>query len=133
MAAKLAELLKDVDWDLIDLGGMKEVLRNIANIVQQELTTTEGKQTGQFHDKHIGKPDPWDGEKEEDFKAWNEKFTTFMANAGEKKWRRILKAIQARGDAEDLEENEKVEELVKSAEDLRSLGPPSDWPQLLKN
>ena len=54
---------------------MRDVLRNVAKIVQ-EMTTNGTKRTAQFHDKHVGKPNPWDGEKEEDFKVWNEKFTT---------------------------------------------------------
>ena len=77
------------------------------------MTTNGTKRPAQFHDKHVGKPNPWDGEKEEDFKVWNEKFTTFMANAGDKKWRKILKAIQCRGDTEDLEEMDDVEKLIK--------------------
>ena len=121
MAAELVEILNTVDWDLIDLDGMKEILRNVTKIVmQQEVSGNDAKGTGndvkgvgKFHDKHIGKPTPWDGEKEEDFKAWNEQFITFMANAGDKKWRNILKAIQKRGDAEDLEGMDDVDEFVK--------------------
>lgn len=111
MAAKLVQILKDVDWDSMDLDGLKEVMRDVTKLVQEEMAEIT-KKAGRFNDKHIGKPIPWDGEKEEEFKAWNEKFTTFMANAGDKKWRKIMKTIQSRGDSEDLEEMDDVEEMI---------------------
>ena len=54
MVAELIQVLRDVDWDLIDLDGMKEVLRNVTKLVQQEMTTSGTKRAGQFNDKHIG-------------------------------------------------------------------------------
>ena len=123
MAAELlVEVLKDIDWDLIELDGPKDIMKKILTQAQKETkdkkqdpgqSQADGKKLGHFNDKHIGKPKPWNGEKEDEFKAWSEQFTTFMANAGDKKWRKILKTIQTKEKKDNLEDIDEVKNIFK--------------------
>ena len=95
-AQRVSKILSevDVDIDLASIDELRELLKTIIDtvVVEEEPFST----TVRFNNKHVGKPSVWDGEIEEEFKTWSEKFTTFMANAGDKSWRKILKALQAR-------------------------------------
>ena len=51
---------------------------------------------------------------EKAFKSWTEKFTMYMSNAGDKIWRNILKKIQSLSNDADLEDEKKVNTLLKS-------------------
>ena len=47
-------------------------------------------------------------------KNWSERFTTYMANAGDKVWRKILKALQVMGDDDDsLDDVNDVKQVLK--------------------
>ena len=67
-----------------------------------------------FGGKHTSKPSPWNGEDEKAFKSWTEKFAMYMSNAGDKIWRHILKKIQSLSNDADLEDEKKVNTLLKS-------------------
>ena len=67
-----------------------------------------------FGGKHTSKPSPWNGEDEKAFKRWTEKFTMYMSNVGDKIWRNILKKIQSLSNDADLEDEKKVNTLLKS-------------------
>ena len=67
-----------------------------------------------FGGKHTSKPSPWNGEDEKAFKSWTEKFTMYTSNAGDKIWRNILKKIQSLSNDADLEDEKKVNTLLKS-------------------
>ena len=66
-----------------------------------------------FGGKHTSKPSPWNGEDEKAFKSWTEKFTMYMSNACDKIWRNILKKIQSLSNDADLEDENKVNTLLK--------------------
>ena len=48
------------------------------------------------------------------FKSWTEKFTMYMSNACDRIWRNILKKIQSLSSDADLEDEKKVNTLLKS-------------------
>ena len=50
----------------------------------QTAEYSEVNAVGGFSGKNTGKPDPWDGDTEQVFKNWSERFTTYMVNAGDK-------------------------------------------------
>ena len=37
-----------------------------------------------FDATNVGKPTPWDGENESEFKMWKERLATYMSTAGDK-------------------------------------------------
>jgi hypothetical protein len=41
----------------------------------------------------VGKPSPWDGETEADFKTWDEKLVMFMSTVFDKDWRKVFKKL----------------------------------------
>ena len=51
-----------------------------------------------FNSKDGGKPTPWDGENEEEYKSWDDQFLAYMACAGDKMWKDILKKIKEPGE-----------------------------------
>ena len=54
------------------------------------------------------------GDTEQEFKNWSERFTTYMANAGDKVWRKILKALQVMGNDDDsLDDVNDVKQVLK--------------------
>ena len=67
-----------------------------------------------FGGKRTSKPSPWNGEDEKAVKSWTEKRTMYMSNAGDKIWRNVLKKIQSLSNDADLEDEKKVNTLVKS-------------------
>jgi hypothetical protein len=87
-------------------------LRDILKKIIKAVGAT--KKVRDFSEKHVGKPTPWDGEKEDDFKSWTEKFTGFMSAAGDKIWRQILKELQSKEDDDDeLEDIDDVKTMLK--------------------
>ena len=117
MVAEL-KILSSVEEDLSDLEEFRALIKKIKAVVwkgrEQEVydeqRRSESPQTaeyseanavGGFSRKNTGKPDLWDGDIEQEFKNWSERFTTCMTNAGDKVWREILKALQVMGDDDD--------------------------------
>ncbi len=79
--------MNQIDIDLAEEDELLEMLKKVMGMITQKA---EGLKS--FCDKHVAKPNPWDGgEDEEDFKSWTDNFTSFMATAGENKWRGIIK------------------------------------------
>ena len=134
MAAELQDLLRDIDVDLAEHEDLKTLVKKFIEIVKdpanfetsdeehQPGATPRGrtesdievKTVGGFSGKNIGKPTPWDGEAEQEFKGWSERFTAFMANAGDKTWRKIIKKIQTlEKDEDSLENLEDVKKMLK--------------------
>ena len=68
-----------------------------------------------FGGKHTSKPSPWNGEDEKAFESWTEKFFMYMSNSGDKIWRNILKKTQSLRNDADLEDEKKVNTLLKSS------------------
>ena len=103
MVAELKYLVKDLQAELMDEAELRSLLSKLIQNIEgtedppgeaQEDTSKNRsavKSVGGFGGKNVGKPTPWDGEKENEFKAWSEKFTSYMANAGDKTWRNIIK------------------------------------------
>ena len=113
-AQRVSKILSEanVDIDLASTSELRDLLKTIIDtvVVEEEPFGT----TVRFNNKHVGKPGLWDGETEEEFKTWSEKFTTFIANAGDKSWRKILKALQAReGDEYIMDDLADVEALLQ--------------------
>ena len=116
----IAELmiLVSVEEDLSDLEELWALIKKIIALVwkgrvkevDDEHSHSESPQTaeysevnvvGGFGGKNTGKPVPWDGDTEQEFKNWSERLTTYMANTGDKVWRKILEALQVIGDDYD--------------------------------
>ena len=130
MVAEL-KILLSVEEDLSDLEELRALIKKIKAVVwkgrekevDDEQPRSESPQTaeysevnavGGFGGKNTGKPDPWDGDTEQEFKNWSERFTTYMANAGDKVWRKILKALQVMGDDDDcLDDVNDVKQVLK--------------------
>ena len=128
MVAEL-KILLSVEEDLSDLEELRALIKKIKAAVRKgrekegddEQPRSETPQTaeysevnavGGFGGKNTGKPDPSDAEQE--FKNWSERFTTYMANAGDKVWRKILKALQVMGDdGESLDDVNDVKQVLK--------------------
>ena len=74
----------------------------------QTAEYSEVNAVGGFGAKNTGKPDPWDGDTEQEFKNSSERFTTYMANAGDKVW------LQVMGDDDDgLDDVNDVKQVLK--------------------
>ena len=112
------KILLSVEVDLSDLEELRVLIKKIKAVVwtgrekevDDDQPRSESPQTaeysevnavGGFGGKNTGKPDPWDGDTEQEFKNWSERFTTYVANAGDKVWRKILKELQVMGDDDD--------------------------------
>ncbi len=93
VANTIAELMVDVDLDMAPEDELRDILMRFMDAM---LETDTGKDLRNFSDKHVAKSTPWDGEKEDEFKSWTEKLVSFMAGAGDKRWRTIIKEIQKR-------------------------------------
>jgi 3-hydroxyacyl-CoA dehydrogenase len=104
VAERLVDICGELDADLATVEELRELLKKIQK-------TVGTKKVSGFNDKHVGKPVPWDGEKEEKFKTWSERFSSFMATAGDKIWRKIIKDLQGR-DEEELEDMDDVEKML---------------------
>ncbi len=87
--SKINKIAEDIDVDLADETALKSLLTQVLSMLPKPDV---GKVQG-FEDRHVGKPVQWDGEKEEKFKTWSETFTSFMARAGDKVWRKIIKEL----------------------------------------
>ena len=101
---------QDVDVDLMDQDDVKRLLKACMDYIKNKDEAKEDEQRddgdGQgrdggwtknianFGSKNVGKPSVWDGENEETFKIWHEELTKFMATAGDKIWKDIIKHIQ---------------------------------------
>ena len=104
----MADICGEIDD--IDVATVEDLREAIKKIIKACGT----KKVRGFSDKHVGKPVPWDGEQEAEFKTWNEKFTAFMGTAGDKVWRAILKELQKREDDDDeLEDIDDVKTMFK--------------------
>ena len=130
MVAEL-KILLSVEEDLSDLEELRALIKKIKAVVRkgrekegddeqprsdfpQTAEYSEANAVGGFGGKNTGKPDPSDTEQE--FKNWSERFTTYMANAGDKVWRKILKALQVMGDDGDsLDDVNDVKQVLKQA------------------
>ena len=100
----VAHICGEVDIDNATQEELREIIQNILKVVTK-------KRVSGFSDKHVGKPSQWDGEKEAEFKTWSEKFTSFMAGAGDKAWRTVLKELQTRDD-DELDDTDDVEMML---------------------
>ena len=82
----------------------------------QTAEYSEVNAVGGFGGKNTGKADLWDGDTEQEVKIWSEHFRTYMANAGDKVWRKIVKALQVMGDDDDsLDDVNDVKQVPKQA------------------
>ena len=85
-------------------------ISRVENEVDHEQPRSESPQTaeysevnavGGFGGKNTSKPDPWDGDTDQEFKIGPNASRGYMANAGDKVWRKILKALQVMRDDDD--------------------------------
>ena len=106
MVAEQVEIPELEDVDLMEIGQLKTLLKDIIQRLKPTTTPNEadvedaeevaskenreGMQTfiSGFRDKNIGKPEPWDGEDEAVFKTWLEKLSAHVAGAGDKVWKK---------------------------------------------
>ena len=65
-----------------------------------------------FKDKSLCKPEPWDGEDESQYKAWSERLTSYMAGAGDKVWKKIIRHIGELPEEECLETDEEISSML---------------------
>ena len=65
-----------------------------------------------FKDKSLCKPEPWDGEEESQYKAWSERLTSYMAGAGDKVWKKIIRHIGELPEEECLESDEEINSML---------------------
>ena len=130
MVAEL-KILLSVEEDLSDLEELRALIKKIKAVVwkgrekevDDEQPRLESPQTAEYSEvnavgglggKNTGKSDPSDGDTEQEFKNWSERFTTYMANAGDKVWLKILKALQVMGDDDDsLDDVNDVKQVLK--------------------
>ena len=86
MVAEQVEILELEDVDLMEIGQLKTLLKDVIQRLKPTTTpneadvedaeevaskeTREGMQTSGFRDKNIGKPEPWNGADEAVFKTW---------------------------------------------------------------
>ena len=118
MVAEL-KILLSVEEDLSGLEELRALIKKIKAVVwkgrekevDDEQPRSEFPQTaeysevnavGGFGGKNTGIPDPRDGDTEQEFKNWSERFTTYMANAGDKVWRKILKGLDDVNDVKQV-------------------------------
>ena len=118
--------LNPEDVDIMDVDEMQKLLKKIILNMRgaEEPAVPEPGEAdddkdfiqaiSNFGGKHTCKPSPWNGEDEKAFKSWTEMFTMYMSNAGDKIWRNILKKIQSLSNDADLEDEKKVNTLLKS-------------------
>ena len=129
MVAELKKILGTLnpeDVDIMDVDEMQKLLKKIIlnmRVAEEHAVPEPGEADddkdliqaiSSFGGKHTCKPSPCNGEDEKAFKSWTEKFTMYMSNAGDKIWRNILKKIQSLSNDVDLEDEKKVNTLLKS-------------------
>ena len=129
MVAELKKILGTLnpeDVDIMDADEMQRLLKKIIfnrRCAEEPAVPEPGEADdaedliqaiSNFGGKHTSKPSPWNGEDEKAFKSWTEKFTMYMSNAGDKIWRNILEKIQSLSNDADLEDEKKVNTLLKS-------------------
>ena len=90
MVAEPVFIPQDFDPDLADI----EDLRNIVRVLI-ENQKVQAKQSIKVTEKYVGKPSPWDGESEAEFKAWSEKFSMFMCTIGDKCWKKSSRSCRS--------------------------------------
>ncbi len=67
-------------------------LREIIKQVVKSLKG-DGDKKPRILGKFVGKPTPWDGESEAEFKSWSEKFTMFMSTIFDKNWKTVTRKL----------------------------------------
>ena len=107
MAAEQFTIPDDFDIDIATAEELREVLKKL--IKTQRETGMDHSRMTRVRDKFVGKPTPWDGENEADFKAWDEKFVMFMSSVFDKSWKKIFKQL---GKMEDEEIEDDDEEYL---------------------
>ena len=101
MVAEQVEILELEDVDLMEIGKLKTLLKDIIQRLKptttpseadvedaEEVASKENREgmrtfTSGFRDKNIGKPEPWDGEDEAVFKTWLEKLSAHGGSWGQ--------------------------------------------------
>ena len=123
---KILGTLNPEDVDIMDVDETQKLLKKIILKMRgaEEPTVPEPGEAdddkdfiqaiSNFGGKHTSEPSPWNGDDERAFKSWTDKFTMYMSNAGDEIWRNILKKIQSLSNDADLEDEKKVNTLLKS-------------------
>ncbi len=88
MAAEHRFELETFDVDLAELDELREAVKYLISEQKKGATFIKG-----FNDNFAGKPGIWGGESEAEFKSWTERLSMFMSNAGDKKWKTILRQL----------------------------------------
>ena len=129
MVAELKKILGTLNpenVDIMDVNEMQKLLKKIIlnmRCAEEPAVPEPGEADddkdliqaiSNFRGQHTSKPSPWNGEDEKAFKSWTQKFTMYMSNAGDKIWRNILKKIKSLSNDADLEDEKKVNTLLKS-------------------
>ena len=99
-AERVYRVPDDFDIDIADAEELREVLKKLLN--NKEHGNDNGRK---IPDKFVGKPIPWDGEQEAEFKAWEEKLAMFMSTVVDKNWKKIFKKLNKMED-EELEDDD---------------------------
>ena len=124
MVAKQVEILELEDVDLMEIGQLKTVIKDLIQRLKLQASSDnadtendeevapkkdrKGMKTfiSGFRDKNIAKPEPWDGEDEGVFKTWLEKLSAHMSGAGDKVWKKVIKHIGEMDEDDNFEAKE---------------------------
>ena len=124
MVAKQVEILELEDVDLMEIGQLKTLIKDLIQRLKLQARSDnadtendeevapkkdrEGMKTfmSGFGDKNIGKPEPWDCEDEAVFKTWFEKLSAHMSEAGDKVWKKVIKHIGEMDEDDNFEAKE---------------------------
>ena len=124
MVAKQVDILELEDVDLMEIGQLKTVIKDLVQRLKLQARSDnadtendeevapkkdrEGMKTfiSGFRDMNIGKPEPWDGEDEAVFKTWWEKLSAHMSGAGDKVWKKVIKHIGEMDEDDNFEAKE---------------------------
>ncbi len=96
----------DFDIDVAEAEELREVVKQL--LKSKEHGNDSGRK---IPDKFVGKPIPWDGEQEAEFKAWEEKLSMFMSTVFDKSWKKIFKKLNKMED-EELEDCDDIDEFM---------------------